>query len=676
MEVEYINEELFPPSKLEEGFLFKSLGYDLIIFGRIDYLGESTIANAKAFWMDTYNNGDGQPFSGIVTINNKFDYSVEKSQEFFQSVIIHELTHVLGFSNYFFTNYFHNVLWKLDSNRVNRTYINSTKVLKIARDYFDCPDLDGVALEDYGGTGTVGSHWEARVLLGDYMNGYIHTEEQVISEFTLALLEDTGYYKANYYTGGLMRYGKHKGCSFVRDSCVNKNTHTVDPLFENEFFDTVISPYLYDTSCSSGRQSRTYFFFSYLEGIDEKFSYFEDKTQAGFYVADYCPVARAVINYGTPEYYSYQCSEKGNGKYGHMIPYTNNEGEEFSIMSDYLRLNSGETYSNNSFCFLSSLFKNGTEDADIYSKVTRAFCYNLFCSEKSLTVQINDDYIVCPRAGGKIKVENYLGYFLCPDYNLMCGGTVICNDMFDCVDKKSELKNSSFIYDYEIKTSQNITKADKEEADDINNYELSENGICPIYCKQCKENMKCMNCKNDYGLVGNYDNESIICLEKNELNTGYYKLENNTYYKCMNNCEICSNYTTYSKCNINYDLFNNKCFIPIENCKEYKEQRICSKCKENYAFNKTERNSCINKNNFDDYYTLDDGTSYYPCDETITDCKNCYYNKSESKAECYLCKDDFILVNLENKCYIKDEMDNNRTYYYLNSSHAVNPSCS
>ena len=119
----------------------------------------------------------------------------------------------------------------------------------------------------------------------------------------------------------------------------------------------------------------------------------------------------------------------------------------------------GEVISDKSFCFLSSLIKNGTEDIDIYTSIPRAICYELFCSERSLTVQIHDDYIVCPRAGGKIKVEGYEGYFLCPDYNLMCSGTVICNDMFDCVDKKSEVKNSSYYYDYEIKTSQNIENA-------------------------------------------------------------------------------------------------------------------------------------------------------------------------------------------------------------------------
>ena len=71
------------------------------------------------------------------------------------------------------------------------------------------------------------------------MNGEIYTPEQVISEFTLALLEDTGYYKVNYYTGGLMRYGKNKGCKFVNEKCiVNQRT---DKSFENEHFKTSYS---------------------------------------------------------------------------------------------------------------------------------------------------------------------------------------------------------------------------------------------------------------------------------------------------------------------------------------------------------------------------------------------------------------------------------------------------
>ena len=153
------------------------LGIDLAIFGRFYDLGKDTLASAGARMMDSF----GRPIIGIVNLNlNKnIDYSKSKSQEYFQSIILHEFTHILGFSNFFFTEHFHNIFSKYDSQGINRYYINSTKVVEVAKKYFNCSDIDGVELEEYGGEGTVGSHWEARILLGDYMNGVIYPEEQV-----------------------------------------------------------------------------------------------------------------------------------------------------------------------------------------------------------------------------------------------------------------------------------------------------------------------------------------------------------------------------------------------------------------------------------------------------------------------------------------------------------------
>ena len=230
---------------------------DLFIFARFgkgNELSNLTLAKAGAKYLDFET---GRPIIGLVNINRNVDYSKINSKEYFQSIIIHEFTHILGFSGYFFTNFYHNAFTTIDKFNITRTYINSTKVVETARKYFNCPDLEGVELEDSGGSGTTGSHWEARILLGDYMNGVIYPEEQVISEFTLSLLEDSGYYKANYYTGGLMRYGKNKGCKFVKDKCVNN--YEVDPYFENEFYDFFSSTQSISPSCSSGRQSRTYF---------------------------------------------------------------------------------------------------------------------------------------------------------------------------------------------------------------------------------------------------------------------------------------------------------------------------------------------------------------------------------------------------------------------------------
>ena len=66
------------------------------------------------------------------------------------------------------------------------------------------------------------------------MGAIIFQEDIAISEITLALLEDSQWYEVNYYTGGLMRFGKNKGCNFLNNLCINSNYETE---FDNEFFD-------------------------------------------------------------------------------------------------------------------------------------------------------------------------------------------------------------------------------------------------------------------------------------------------------------------------------------------------------------------------------------------------------------------------------------------------------
>ena len=290
----------------------KTLDIDLFIFGRFDNQMDSlTLASAGPRYLVS---GTGQPLVGVVSINPKVSFSKMNSKEYFQSIIIHEFTHILGFLNDHFKNYFKNIYNITDDYGLQRYFINSTKVLEVARKYFNCPNLEGVELEESGCSGTAGSHWEARILLGEYMNGAIYPEEQVISEFTLALLEDSGYYKANYYTGGLMRYGKGKGCDFINNRCVN-STHEINPFFENEFYDSIKSPYLVDASCTSGRQSRAYHAWWVYDNLPNYYKYFENEKYGGFSPADYCPVSQALSTESENAYYTGHCSLKGNGGY-------------------------------------------------------------------------------------------------------------------------------------------------------------------------------------------------------------------------------------------------------------------------------------------------------------------------------------------------------------------------
>ena len=650
------------------GITMTSLDIDLIIFGTIVSLDNSTLASASAKYL---NSVTGQPIIGLVKINKDVDYSKEKSQEYFQAIVLHEFTHILGFSIQSFETFYHNVETRQDDFGIMRTYIISSRVVAVAQKYFNCPELTGVELEESGGEGTAGSHWEARILLGEYMNGYAYTEEMVVSEFTLALLEDTGYYKANYYTGGLMRYGKNKGCDFVKGKCVNKVTYKLNNnLFYNEFYDTIISAQGIDPSCSVGRQSRTYNAIWSYDSIPEEYQYFGSAEYGGYSPADFCPVP---VKYSEEEEkvnFSGQCSVKGSGEYGSKIKYSS---EYISPLSKNMIAITGETLSDHSFCFLSSLTKNTLQISNVYSSVIRAVCYEIFCSSKSLTVKIHEDYIVCPREGGKIIADGYDGYFLCPDYYLMCSGTVMCNDIFDCVDKKSETKEESYVYDYTPKTSQNIGESNDLDPDEENNYELSTDGVCPYKCKQCKEQNKCYKCAEGFSLEGIISQNKIICTDNSELIYGYYIDENNVYYKCIQNCELCSDTTGCDKCMRGYVLSSNACIAQentISNCYEYDINQTCKKCSKDYAFLGNNRTNCLKLDTFLGYYTLDEGVSYYPCQDINPNCSKCYYNSEDKLVKCTLCKNDLLLVNVDGGiCYNKSELNDKTKYVLMNKTH-------
>ena len=658
------DEMKFGDKALDNNIDMKSLGIDLVIFSTFEEMDEDVIAAAAPVFMQSDNH---QPILGIIYINDLINFTKINIGKYIESTLIHEMTHVLGFMGEFFEKYYKNIKEKKDKHGIYRQYITSSKVVQVARKYFNCSSIDGVELENYGDEGTAGSHWEARILLGDYMNGVAYTEE-VISEFTLALLEDTGFYKPYYYTGGLMRYGKHKGCDFVYDKCINNSTHQVNPLFENEFFDRIYSDYHVDASCSSGRISRTYnVLWVYYDPLPKEYQYFKNNSIGGWGAADYCPLPSSSFEEEENAYYPGLCSGKEAGFYGSLVAYSISEDNYTSYTNKEISTLTGEEISEESFCFLSSLFKNDINDVDKYSNVVRANCYKIFCSKKSLSLRINEDYIVCPRSGGKIKVDGYKGYLLCPDYNLMCSGSVICNDLFDCVDKASTVKEESYIYDYEIKTSQNIEKAETTEEDEINNYELSNNGICPQYCKHCLENNICLKCKSDYNLLGNEKTEQIICAHKDDLTVGYFHNENDIYYKCIENCDECLNSASCEKCKDGIDYNYNKCInINIPNCKEADSLGICEKCNDNYAFNGTDRNFCVEKNKFNElYFTKDNGISYFLCPSEISNCKQCEFNEN---VKCKICENKYILSINENICLTKEEVDNNKNYIYVDDN--------
>ncbi len=378
-----------------------TINADLILIPKVYDIDEGVDAAAYAIALSTSNN---RPIAGVVLLRSSYDFNKKNAKSFLIMLLLHEITHVLGFSDGLF-QYFQTTqtLTKTKTiNGIQRTLFTGSNVIKYAKRHFACDDIEGIELENQGGDGSAGSHWEARIMLGDYM---ISTDYQeiVISEISLALLEDSGWYGVNYYTGGLFRYGKGLGCNFLNTNCVS-NGYT---NFGREFCVNG-----YEERCSAGNIDRGNCYIVNYSSLPSYYQYFSSTTKGGFSPADYCPVS---MSYSSSYYYFYsRCDSNGYNYY--------------NLSSSY-----GETYGPNSLCILSSLAPSG------YTTETVARCHKITCNYNKLTynVDIGDVEVECPYEYEEISVDGYTGSLICPGYNRVCTGSEWCNDPLTCIEKES-----------------------------------------------------------------------------------------------------------------------------------------------------------------------------------------------------------------------------------------------
>eukprot|EP01025_Chloroclados_australasicus_P001651 TRINITY_DN10411_c0_g2_i1.p1 TRINITY_DN10411_c0_g2~~TRINITY_DN10411_c0_g2_i1.p1 ORF type:complete len:1043 (-),score=97.76 TRINITY_DN10411_c0_g2_i1:683-3811(-) len=105
------------------------------------------------------------------------------------------------------------------------TQITSPKVVEAAQKIFGCESLQSVPLEDEGGDGTAGSHWEKAIFNRELMlGGQTIQERSIFSRMTLALAEDSGWYVANYTDARELMLGRDAGCEYldVQQQCTQQ----------------------------------------------------------------------------------------------------------------------------------------------------------------------------------------------------------------------------------------------------------------------------------------------------------------------------------------------------------------------------------------------------------------------------------------------------------------------
>ena len=339
------------------------------------------------------------PKGGILYINKNINFREYNSYLYYKHILFHVMTHILIFEPNLMEG-----LGMLDDNKVV-----SERVRKLAELHFNCREFlnnenFGVPLEEDG------LHWDARYMLGDYMISFDYFDK-VISDITFALFDDSGIYNVDYLYGKYFNFGKNKTCSFFQKKCIENGKSNF------EEFCTVNN----EPKCSQSRLSKGICkIYNHSEDLPSEYRYFTNNQSGGIKQISYCPISEPnEQNY----YFSTNCKhskEDPNLKYG-------------------------EKFGKNSFCFISSLASNDSEEANNDDSI----CYEVECHNitRSIIVIVNDTRINCSMNGGIItNPQGLKGSLSCPKYNEICElkNSEICENMFDCI---NENFSRDYIYD-------------------------------------------------------------------------------------------------------------------------------------------------------------------------------------------------------------------------------------
>mmetsp|Transcript_21981 Transcript_21981/g.25409 ORF Transcript_21981/g.25409 Transcript_21981/m.25409 type:complete len:669 (-) Transcript_21981:404-2410(-) len=168
-------------------------------------------------------------------------------------------------------------------------------VRNVVRNQFNCRSLTGARLENQptNPNTCIGSHIDERLFLLNLMSAFYDTTSVHFTPITLALLEDSGWYKPKYEDAQNSPFGLNVGCDFVNKDCI------VDgevPEYSKGFFCNDVVGSSNKLSCDPGHNYRGYCdLYDYSRYTDLPTypgrSYFDNKfLGAGkFTAADWCP---------------------------------------------------------------------------------------------------------------------------------------------------------------------------------------------------------------------------------------------------------------------------------------------------------------------------------------------------------------------------------------------------
>ncbi|KAJ8494139.1 hypothetical protein OPV22_015860 [Ensete ventricosum] len=351
----------------------------------------------------------GRAIAGHVNVAPR--HLTAEAETLLSATLIHEVMHVLGFDPHAFAHFRDErkrrrsqvTVQVMDENLGRMvTRVVLPRVVMHARHQYGAfsEKFTGLELEDGGGRGTSGSHWEKRLLMNEIMTGSVDTRS-VVSKMTLALLEDSGWYHANYSMADHLDWGRNQGTEFVTSPC-------------NHWKGAYRCNTTHLSGCTYNREAEGYCpIVSYNGDLPKWAQYFPQANKGGqSSLADYCTYFVA--------YSDGSCTD------------TNSARAPDRML--------GEVRGTNSRCMTSSLVRTGF----VRGSTTQGNgCYQHRCTNNTLEVAVDGVWKVCPESGGPVQFSGFNGELICPAYHELCSGAPVpingqcpgsCSFNGDCID--------------------------------------------------------------------------------------------------------------------------------------------------------------------------------------------------------------------------------------------------
>lgn len=174
---------------------------------------------------------DNRPVVALIKLNIEVvSWGLREIEELVKEVM-GQFFHVIAFStklmNLYPTGFSSMFQFKNDtsynSTSIGHYEIVSEEVLGRARRYFNCPSMTGLPMRRSTEHDT-SLHFSQFLMVDEMMTGE-DFGYKVISEFTLAFLVDSGWYKADFSYAEQLTFGKDAGCELI-DSVASNKTFT------------------------------------------------------------------------------------------------------------------------------------------------------------------------------------------------------------------------------------------------------------------------------------------------------------------------------------------------------------------------------------------------------------------------------------------------------------------